>query len=105
MAETLLRRDQKREPEDPETEAPGVRRRVEGASFSRGHRAAAPEPLPLVMPIEVPAVEDMAADMDVEALFERQVEDLGLLMAALRQTETHVADFRTGTVRCAGMTL
>ena len=79
-----------------------MRRRVEGASFSRGHRAAAPEPLPLVMPIEVPAVEDMAADMDVEALLERQVEDLGMLMIALRQTETHVADFRTGTVQLCG---
>ena len=68
LAETLLRRDKRREPEDPETEAPGVRRRVEGsASSSNGHRAAAPEPLPLVKPFEALAVEDMAAEMDIVA--------------------------------------
>ena len=43
LAETLLRRDTRREPEDPETVALGVRRRLEGsASSSGGHRAAAP---------------------------------------------------------------
>ena len=54
------------------------------------------------MPIEIPAVEDMAADVGIEALLERQVEELGKLMTALGQTETHVAEIfgpRRFTVR------
>ena len=43
------------------------------------------------MPHDVPAVVDMAADKDIEALLEKQVGELGMLMPALGQTETHVA--------------
>ena len=93
LAETLLRRDKRREPDDLEIEAPGVRRRVEGgASSSSGHTATAPESVPVAMPVDVPYVVDMAADMDIEALLEKQVEELGMLMTALGQTETHVAE-------------
>ena len=93
LAETLLRRDKRREPDDLEIEAPGVRRRVEGgASSSSGQTATAPEFVPVAMPVDVPYVVDMAADMDIEALLEKQVEELGMLMTALCQTETHVAE-------------
>ena len=91
LAETLWRRDKRREPDDPEIEAPGVRRRVEGgASSSSGHRAAALESVPMAMPIDVPAFVDVAADMDIEALLEKQVGELGMLMTASGQAETHV---------------
>ena len=37
----------------------------------------------MAMPIDVQAVVDMAADMDIEALLEKQVGGLGMLMTAL----------------------
>ena len=63
-----------------------------GASSSSGHRAADPESVPMAMPIDAPAVVDMAGDMDIKALLEKQVGELGMLMTALGQTETHVAE-------------
>ena len=93
LAETLLRRDKRREPDDPEIESVGVRRRIEkGASSSSGHRASDPESVPMAMVIDVPSVVDVAADMDIEALLEKQVGELGMLMNAL------------GKVHCAGTT-
>ena len=93
LAETLLRRDKRRELDDPENESAGVRRLIEqGASSSIGHRASAPESVPMAIPNDVPAVVDMAADTDIEALLEKQVGELGMLMTALGQTETHVAE-------------
>ena len=55
-------------------------------------RAGPHESVPMAMTIDVPTVVDMAAAMDIEALLEKQVEELGMLMAALGQTETHVAE-------------
>ena len=63
------------------------------------------------MPIDVPAAGDMGDDMNIEALLERQVVELSMLMATLGQTETHVAEtFCPGrlTVRarhCTGETI
>ena len=69
------------------------RRRIEnGASSSSGHRASAPESVPMAMAIDVPSVVDPVADMDIVALLEKQVGELGMLMTALGQTETHVAE-------------
>ena len=42
--------------------------------------------------LTLPAVVDMAGDMDIKALLEKQVGELGMLMTALGQTETHVAE-------------
>ena len=70
----MLRGDKRRELDDPEIEAAGVRRRIEkGVSSSSGHRASAPEYVSMAMPIDVPAVVDMASGMDIEAMFEKQV--------------------------------
>ena len=103
LAETLWRNDKRREPDDPETEITGVRRRIEkGAFYPSGHRAADVESVPVTMPIDVPAVVNMGDSMNIEALLERQFGELSVLVAALGQTETHVAEiFRPGrfTVR------
>ena len=57
LAEILSRKDKRREPDDPETENAGVRRRIErGASYLSEHRAAYVESVPVAMPIDVPAV-------------------------------------------------
>ena len=67
---TLLRRDKRREPDDPEIESAGVRRRIEkGASSSSGHRASAS--VPMAMAVDVPSVVDAAADMNIQAVLEK----------------------------------
>ena len=57
-----------------------------------GHRAADVESVPVAVPIDFPAVVDMGDDMNIDALLERQVGELSMLMGALGQTETHVAE-------------
>ena len=46
----------------------------------------------MAMAVDVPSVVDAAADMNIEALLEEQVGELGMLMSAPRQNETHVAE-------------
>ena len=86
-----------------------MRRRIEArASSWSPHEATAPRRLPAVptVPVEILAAssqspevfedKDMTADLDVDrpdkTSFERQVEELGMLMTALGQPETHVAE-------------
>ena len=77
LAETLLRRDKRRETDDLEMES---------------LLASALESVPMARPRNVPAVVDMAADMNIEALLEKQAGELGMLVAALGQTVSHVAE-------------
>ena len=106
LAETLLRRDKRRPLEDPGTELPVMRRRVEASASSS---SAAPGPLPtvptasVVLPsassqsLEAFVGKEMTADMDVDRAdwtsFERPVGELGKLMTALGQIQSRVAEF------------
>ena len=90
IEEAWWRRDQIREPDYPEAHALCVRPRVEA---SRGSSCLVPIPSDRGAPIWK-SIQNMAAVMDVDkaelALFERQMEDLGMLMTALG--ETHGAE-------------
>ena len=106
LSETMLRRDKRRPLEDPETELPFMRRRIE-ASASSSSAASGPLPAVPTASVVIPSAssqspevfedKEMAADMDVDRAdwtsFERQVGELGMLMTALGQTETRVAEF------------
>ena len=46
----------------------------------------------VAMPTNVLALVDMGEDMNIEALLKRQIGELSISMAALGQTETHVAE-------------
>ena len=86
-ADTLLRIDKRREPDDPETDVAGVLRRVDRGCFVFELDTELLLPSLCQVPVGVPSVVDMAADMDIEALLEKQVGELGTFMTPLGQTE------------------
>ena len=65
-----------------------MRRRIEKGCFGSERTQSIRESVPMAMPEDVPAVVDMATDMDIEVLLEKQV---CMLMITLGQTETCVA--------------